>query len=75
MPEHQHQEDEIQYWNEYRLQRLAVRRRATRQVRNTLIVVALLAGSWFLYLLYLDRNQPKLPVPSVPQVTNESETP
>ncbi|MDO4586383.1 MAG: hypothetical protein Q4C95_03705 [Planctomycetia bacterium] len=30
---------------------------AARQVRNTLIILALLAGLWFLYLIYANRHQ------------------
>ncbi|MDO5565317.1 MAG: hypothetical protein Q4G59_01580 [Planctomycetia bacterium] len=39
-------------WNEYRLRRLAIQRQAVRRVKYTLLAIALLAGCWFLFLMW-----------------------
>ncbi len=42
---------------EKRRHRLQEKRRAVRTVRNTLLIIALLAGLWYIYLVYKDSPQ------------------
>ena len=74
------QEEQQRKWEEYRMLRLKVRRQAMRKVRNTLLIIALLAAGWFIYLYYQEsrdkrRAEENIPVP-VPAVTvPDSSTP
>ena len=45
-------------FEEKKLLKIQQNKIAARQVRNTLIILAVLAGCWFLYLIYVNRQQP-----------------
>lgn len=60
--------------HEYRRRRLAEKHKAMRKVRNTLLVLAMLAGLWFLVLLSRERSVSE-PVSVESPVTERLESP
>ncbi|MDO5553616.1 MAG: hypothetical protein Q4G68_07620 [Planctomycetia bacterium] len=49
-PAQEPKDPSLAQWENYQRRRLAIKRQAVRRVRNTLIILAILAGLWFVYL-------------------------